>query len=91
MALKPETTQMGSPGNDECSYPFGLMITLMDEQLEKAGMDCSDQDCQPGNYVELHVLAEIKGVHKTEAGNILNLQITHIENAEADEDAIEAA
>ncbi len=82
---------------DEPLYPYGLSLTLNSEELEKLGLDCSDEECQVGNYLHLHALAEVTGYHKSDTGNgekhTLNIQITHLqiedegaENEEADDE-----
>lgn len=78
-------------------YPYNLSLSLTDEELEKLGLDCDDEDCQVGNYLHGHFLAEVTGVSKNKAQDgerrMLNLQITHLavededeENREFDED-----
>lgn len=63
-------------------YPYNLCITLENDELEKLGIDLEDQDCQVGNYLHLHALAEVTGVSKRDTGegvkHCLNLQITHL-------------
>lgn len=67
----------------ESVYPYGLSITLGDEEIEKLGIDCDDDECQVGNYVHGHFLAEITGYHKSDTSNgtkrTLNIQMTHLE------------
>lgn len=75
-------------GDHEPVYPFNLSMTLEGEQIEALGLDCEHEDCQVGNYIHMHVLAEIKGVHKTDNGTSLNLQVSHmcIENESEEEE-----
>ena len=87
----------------EPMYPYGLSLTLGKEELEKLGIDCNGEECKTGNYLHLHGLAEVTGIHKTkgmggEEEVSLNIQITHLcaedegeENEEYDEDMAGAA
>ncbi len=81
-------------------YPYNLSISLQDEELEKLGIDCDDEDCQVGNYLHLHALAEVTSYSKNKTNDgerrCLGLQITHLEvedesaeNDEADEEMSE--
>lgn len=85
-------TDGGVVGTDtpekEDHYSYGLALTLDHEDLQKVGLDCDDPECQTGNYLKLDVLAKVTGVHKTDAGHSLNLQITHmcIEGEEESDD-----
>lgn len=83
--------------SDQSVYPYSLSITLEDDELEKLGLDCEDEECQVGNYLHLHALAEVTGINKRDTGDgqktCLNIQITHLqiedegsENDEADEE-----
>lgn len=83
-------------------YPYNLCISLTQEELEKLGVDCDDDECEVGNYVHLHALAEIVSKSKNDTGegpkHSLNLQITHLEiedegaeNDQADESMAGAA
>jgi hypothetical protein len=82
----------------ENTYPYGLALTLSNEEMEKLGLDCSSEECQVGNYLHLNALAEVTGYHKSDTGNgeqhTLNLQITHLaledsEGGEEDEESDE--
>lgn len=84
----------------ECIYPYGLSITLGDEEIEKLGIDCDDEECLVGNYVHGHFLAEVTGYHKSDTSDgtkrTLNIQVTHLEleseqseNDEADDEVNE--
>lgn len=83
-------------------YPYNLSISLTNDELEKLGIDCDDPECEVGNFVHIHALAEVTGKNKNDTGNgvshTLNLQITHMEvedeqseNDEADEEMSGAA
>lgn len=94
MKILPDT---GVSQESEPVYPFNLSMTLEDHHLNDLGVDCSDPDCEVGNYIHLHILAEIKGIHKTDSGTSLNLQVTHMcveneseEEQEYNEDAVGA-
>lgn len=75
------------------NYPFGLSLSLNSEELEKLGLDCSDEDCQVGSYLHLHALAEVVAVHKSDMGDgektCVNIQITHMkcESEDSENDA----
>ena len=70
-------------------YPYSLAISLEDEQMEKLGLDCDDEDCQVGNYLHLEVLAEVTGYSKNKTSDgerrCLNLQITHMQINDGEE------
>lgn len=91
MAKTPQEMEDASTPSPEkeCVYPFSLSLSLDDEELQKLGLDCEDPECEVGNYVEIHALAEITGKNKRDTGegakHSLNFQITHM-NIEADED-----
>lgn len=97
----PETNAgIVNSGNHETEpmYPFNLNITLDAEQVAALGLDCDDADCQPGNYLHIHGLARVEGVHKTGDGTSLNLVFTHMcaesedsENADYDQEMSGAA
>ena len=82
-------------GNGEVApdYPFGLSLTLQNDELEKLGLDCNDADCKVGNYIHLHILAEVMGIHKVGENITLNLQSTHakIEDEDAEDDEEDGA
>ena len=93
---KPETASVAE-ASSQPRYPYNLSLSLTNDELEKLGLDCSDEECEVGNYLHLHALAEVTGYSKsaTQDGerHCLNLQITHLsvedegeENVEADEE-----
>jgi hypothetical protein len=86
----PETTGgvIGNQEGKEPNYPFGLSISLDAEDLKNLGLDCDDEDCKVGNYIHLHLLAEVTGIHKTADHVLLNLQATHAkcENESGEDD-----
>lgn len=71
-------------------YPWGLSISLENEQLDKLGLDC---DCEPGDAVYMHVLAKVTSVSKretTEGGQKrIELQITGMAVDDVEEEAEE--
>lgn len=102
MAKTPMEQEQNASPQANAIYPYNLMISLTNEELEKLGIDCNDAECEVGNYVHLHALAEVVGKHKSDSGtgeqHTLNLQITHLEledegaeNQQADEDMAGAA
>lgn len=93
-----EQEQAATPSaHSQNTYPYNLSLSLTHEELEKLGIDCDDPECEVGNFVHIHALAEVTGKNKHDTGDgpkhTLNLQITHLEiedegaeNNEADED-----
>ena len=91
MAKTPHEMEQGSSApSDENIYPYNLSISLTNDELEKLGLDCSDPECEVGNYVHLHALAEITGKNQNDTGDgvkhCLNIQITHLEIESEDEE-----
>lgn len=83
-----EQEQTATPAVSENSYPYGIAMTLSNDELEKLGLDCSEEECQVGNYLHIHALAEVTGFHASKDGHTLNLQITHmkVEDEGAEDD-----
>lgn len=83
MAKTPHEIEQGDVPSQENIYPYNLSISLTNDELEKLDLDCSDPECEVGNYVHLHALAEVVGKSKNDTGDgekhCLNLQITHLE------------
>lgn len=75
---------------DQPKYPYGLCISLCDNELEKLEIDFDDA-CV-GDLVHLHAMAMItsKSCNETEGGGPkcrIELQITHLSGeSESDED-----
>ncbi len=80
-------------------YPYGLQISLTNDELEKLGLD---SDCGVGDMLHMHCLAKVTSVSKreTEGGEdcCIQLQITHIsaededaENEDSEEDNAETS
>ena len=90
MAKTPLEAEQSGGSADEPSYPFNLSMTLDDSMLERLGLDCTDDECQVGNYVHFEGLAEIVGIHKTDTGEgektTLALQTTHFKICDEDEE-----
>lgn len=76
---------VGSPAP---SYPYGLCISLCEEELEKLNLDI--EDAAPGDMLHLFCMAKVTSVSKndTENGNTcrVELQITHIAAESEDEE-----
>jgi hypothetical protein len=64
-------------------YPYGCAFSLDDETLKKLSLNCDDEECQVGNYLEIKILAEITGHNSHDTGDgkkhCLNLQATHMQ------------
>lgn len=63
MELNDETAfEMALPAGiaEKPRYPWGLRISLEDEQLKALGLDCAD--CNVGGIVHLHALGKITSV-----------------------------
>lgn len=72
-------------------YPYGLSLSLGDDELKKLGFDDSDmEECEVGCYLHLHALAKVTSYSQndTEGGTTrrLELQITHLEVESEDEE-----
>lgn len=76
------------------TYPYNLSISLTNDELEKLGIDCEDDDAKVGNFLHGHFLAEVTGYNKSDTGtgekHTLNLQITHLAIEDEDEENEEA-
>ena len=82
----------GADKDAPVNYPFGVSLTLQNDDLKALGLDCDDADCKVGNYVHLHLLAEVVGIHKTGDSVLVNLQVTHgldEDSVDDDEDGAE--
>lgn len=92
MANTPMEAEKSGTPDGEPSYPFNLSMTLQQSDLDKLEADACDEDCQVGNYVHIHALAEIVGINKNDSGDgekvTLNFQITHmcLENETAEDE-----
>lgn len=85
MALTPEEkSEMAicgpsSPMSMINNYPYGLCISLGDEQLEKLNLD---KDCEPGDFIHIFAMAKVTSVSKNDTGEgektRIELQITHM-------------
>lgn len=72
---------------DQSIYPYGLCISLDDETLEKLGLD---DDCEPGDHINLSALAKVTSVSKNDTADgqrcRVELQITHLGTDEDEEE-----
>lgn len=86
-----EKAEVMNPGPP--TYPYGLCISLCDNELEKLNLD--DQDVSVGDMLHLHCLAEVTSVSKNDSMNFgpscrIELQIKFI-SAEDEEKENEEA
>lgn len=94
MARDKEDTEKDLPCvADAPMYPYGLCISLCDDELEKLGFEASDFDTD--DIVHLHCLAMVTSVscNKTSSGgdnSRIELQITNISAESEDEENEEA-
>jgi len=83
------------PLDEKPKYPWGLRISLCQDELNKLGLDVAD--AMVGGIVHLHAFAEITSVssEQTEGGDRsrIELQITHldVESEDDENDAEETA
>ena len=54
-------------------YPVGCSFTLTDRECEK--LDLDTDGVEQGDYLELRVLARVRGFNKSEHGERLDMQI----------------
>ena len=72
------------------AYPYGLCISLGNNELEKLGLD--PEDCEVGDMLHIHALAKVTSVscHDREGQDgechRIELQITHFMDDVEDED-----
>lgn len=89
MALTPrkETVEEAEVDMPQPVYPYGLCISLGDEQLEKLNMS---DDCEVGDMIHMHCLAEVTSVSKNQTTEgtkcRVELQITMISAESEDEE-----
>lgn len=83
------------PSGNANKYPYGLCISLGNDELEKLNLDC---DCEAGDMIHLFAMAKVTSVSQrdTENGEVqkrLELQITHLglENEEEENEEVEEA
>lgn len=73
-----EMAEMMSPSPP--LYPYGLCISLCEDELEKLGI--SVDDVEPGQIIHLHAMAKVTSKSKTEDSNEahsrVELQITNL-------------
>lgn len=76
-----------SPVSCQSDYPYGLCISLCEDELNK--LNLTDEDVQPGDMIHLHCMATVTSISNSastssEPSCRVELQITHI--AAEDED-----
>lgn len=80
-----EKAEMSSPSLPK--YPYGLCISLCEDELEKLNLDISD--VEPEDMLHMHCLAKVTSVSKRDTSDGMTcrveLQITNI-NAESEDD-----
>lgn len=64
---------------DQPVYPWGLCITLGDEELEKLGIDC---DCEYGDEISFVIRCEVTSSTTAKNGSRLELQIVAMKAAD---------
>lgn len=73
---------------DVDKYPYGLRISLSQDELEKLGVDHSDWEV--GATFHLHAFAKVTSISANETENGMNcnvsLQITHLAGESEDEE-----
>ena len=98
MAKSPEEIKNDVPlaASDQDKYPWGLRLSLTQDELEKLDVDHSDWEV--GATFHIHALVKVSSIseNETEAGGkncCVSLQITHLaaesedeENEESDEE-----
>lgn len=83
--VKKDLAPLAMPSPESApSYPYGLCISLTEDELEKLGID---GDCEIGDMIHLFAMAEVTSCseHKTKAADgsektccRIELQITHL-------------
>lgn len=85
--MPPMSGYMGDSPSEPI-YPYGLCLSLNDDEIAKLGLD---DDAEVGDMLEMKILCKITSVSKnaTTGGerNRIELQITHIEDDEEEEAA----
>ena len=91
MRLTPEETKEGAVDTPSV-YPYGLCISLCNDELEKLNLDTDD--VEPGDMLHLHCLASVTSISKRDTGEgpdeRVELQIQFI-SAESEDDENEEA
>lgn len=81
-----EKAEMSSPSLPK--YPYGLCISLCDDELEKLNLDTDEVNV--GDMLHMHCLAEVTSVSKRDDSNgpccRIELQITNIAAESEDEE-----
>lgn len=79
--------------SDMPDYPYGLCISLGNDELEKLSLDCSD--CESGDTIDLRAFAKVTSISKQDYNGTqtcrIELQITQLavenEDTEYDEES----
>jgi hypothetical protein len=94
MARTPEETKdLGYPTPMQSKYPYGLCLSLCEDELEKLGFE--QGELQVSDMVHLHCMATVTSVSSSDNVNSgpscrVELQVTHIsaeDEAEEDKEA----
>jgi hypothetical protein len=67
-------------------YPYGLRLSLGDDELKKLGLDA---DCDEGDYLDIRAFATVKSVHKEAGNSRVELQIEKM-SVECEDDESES-
>ena len=92
MARSPEEAKdampMAAAIGDTPKYPWGLSISLTQDELEKLDVDHSDWEV--GNVFHLHAFAKVTSISENETENgkccRVELQITHLAGIESEDE-----
>lgn len=93
MTLPKETKSYPMPvePGDKPIYPYGLCISLCDDEIEKLNLDVTDVEV--GDMLHLFAMATVTSVSKraTESGECcrIELQITHLGLEDENEEGME--
>lgn len=83
-----EKMEYSSPSTP--TYPYGLCISLCQDQLDKLGME---EEVNRGDILHMHCLAEVTSVSTVDNSNgketRVELQITHISAEDEDLENVE--
>lgn len=84
-----ESKELAYPASDQSLYPYGLCISLCNEELDKLGI--GEENIEVGNILHLHALASVTSVSQNTtihsgATKRIELQITHLSTPESEED-----
>ena len=89
MRRDPEKNFSDMPSFSQNPYPYGLCITLCNEELEKLGLD--PEDCEIGDLLEIHALAKVTSVSSNDREgqdgpcHRVEMTLTHFADEDADD------